>query len=138
MALGPVEVAIIGFPGNKFTGKIVPAIVDLVEAGTIRVLDLLFVAKDLDGTILSLTLADLDGDLLPDFAGVEIHEPGALGAEDADEVADDLEPGSSVALLAWENTWAARFVDALRQADAVLIDRIHIPAEVVEAALPSA
>jgi len=138
MALGPVEVAIIGFPGNKFTGKIVPAIVDLVEAGTIRVLDLLFVAKDLDGTILSLTLADLDGDLLPDFADVELYQPGALGAEDADEVADDLEPGSSVALLAWENTWAARFVDALRQADAVLIDRIHIPAEVVEAALPSA
>jgi len=136
MAFGPVEVAIIGFPGNKFTGKVAPAIADLVQSGTVRILDLLFVSKDVDGTIASFAVADLDGDLQPDYVGIEIHEPGALGAEDADEIADDLDPNSSVLLIAWENTWAVRLVTALREADAFLIDRIQIPAEIVDAALP--
>lgn len=136
MAIGPVEVAIIGFPGNKFTGKIAPALADLVDSGTIRILDLLFVSKAADGTITSFAVADLDGDLQPDFVGIEIHEPGALGAEDADEIADDLDPNTSVALIAWENAWLVGLVTALREADAFIIDRIRIPAEVVDAALP--
>ncbi len=136
MAIGPVEVAIIGFPGNKFTGKIAPALADLVDSGIIRILDLLFVSKAADGTIASFAVADLDGDLQPDFVGIEIHEPGALGAEDADEIADDLDPNTSVAMIAWENAWAVRLVTALREADAFLIDRIRIPAQVVDAALP--
>lgn len=134
MEVGPVDVFIIGFPGNKFSGKIAPAIIDLVEAGTIRVLDLLFVMKDADGTVTTIAAEDLDADGAG-FLDVEITEPGSLNHEDAEEVSDDLPANSSALLIAFENTWAAKVVTAMREADAVLIDSIRIPAEVVEQAL---
>jgi hypothetical protein len=136
MAFGPVDVVIIGFPGNKFTGRIAPALMDLVQSGTIRVLDLLFVMKDADGTTTTLDIADLDPDAGPAYMNVQVSAAGALGPEDAEEVADDLEPNSSALLIAFENAWAAQFVDACQAADAVLIDMIRIPAAVVQAALP--
>ncbi len=135
MGVGPVDVAIIDFPGNKFTGKIAPALQELVDGGTVRVLDLLFVSKDADGVVTSFTTADLDAEAQPSYVSFEVHQPGARGPEDAEEVGDDLAPNSSVLLIAWENLWAARFVDALRQADAVVIDQIRIPADVAEAVL---
>jgi hypothetical protein len=134
MEVGPVDVYIIGFPGNKFSGKIAPAIIDLVEAGTIRVLDLLFVMKDADGTITTIAAEDLDAEGAG-FLEIDITEPGSLNHEDADEVSDDLPPNSSALLLAFENTWAAKVTSALREADGVLIDSIRIPAEVVEQAM---
>lgn len=135
MGIGPVDVVIIGFPGNKFTGRIAPALMELVDSGTIRVLDLLFVMKDADGVTTTIDVADLDPDTGPAYLAVEVHEAGALGPEDAEEVADDLEPNTSALLIAFENAWAARFVDAVRAADGVLIDQIRIPADVAEAAL---
>lgn len=133
MAAGPVDVYIIGFPGNKFTGQIAPAIMELVEAGTIRVLDLLFVMKDEAGAVSSLRASDLDEEGAG-FLSIDIAQPGALGHEDAEEVQDDLPANSSALLIAFENVWVAKVVDALRAADAVLIDSIRIPADVVEAA----
>jgi hypothetical protein len=130
-------VYIIGFPGNKFSGRIAPAILDLVESGTIRVLDLLFVMKDEAGVVTTLEAADLDEEGAG-FLSLDVAQPGALGAEDADEVSDDLPANSSALLLAFENTWAVKVVDALRDADAVLIDSIRIPADVVEAVVTSA
>ncbi len=135
MGIGPVDVVIIGFPGNKFTGRIAPALMELVDSGTIRVLDLLFVMKDADGVTTTIDVADLDPDTGPAYLAVEVHGAGALGPEDAEEVADDLEPNTSALLIAFENTWAARFVDAVRAADGVLIDQIRIPVDVAEAAL---
>ena len=137
MAVGPVDVYIIGFPGNKFSGRIAPAILELVENGTIRILDLLFVTKDADGTVTTIAAADLDEDGAA-FLAIDTTQPGALGEEDAEEVSEDLPPNSSALLLAFENLWAVKVVDALRAADAVLIDSIRIPAEVVEAALEPA
>jgi Family of unknown function (DUF6325) len=134
MEVGPVDVYIIGFPGNKFSGKIAPAIIDLVEAGTIRVLDLLFVMKDADGVVTTIAAEDLDAEGAG-FLEIDITEPGSLNEEDADEVSDDLPANSSALLLAFENTWAAKVTSALREADGVLIDSIRIPAEVVEQAL---
>jgi hypothetical protein len=134
MAVGPVDVYIIGFPGNKFTGRIAPAILDLVEDGTIRVLDLLFVSKDADGVVTSLQVADLDEEGAA-FVNIEITQPGALGPEDAEEVSDDLPANSSALLVAFENLWAAKLVDALQAADAFVIDSIRIPVDVVTAAL---
>ncbi len=134
MGVGPVDVYIIGFPGNKFSGKIAPAIIDLVEAGTIRVLDLLFVMKDADGTVTTIAAEDLDAEGAG-FLEIDVTEPGSLNHEDADEVSDDLPANSSALLIAFENTWAATVVTAMREADAVLIDSIRIPAEVVEQAL---
>ncbi|MGZ4709421.1 MAG: DUF6325 family protein [Acidimicrobiales bacterium] len=135
MGVGPVDVVIIGFPGNKFTGRIAPALMELVDSGTIRVLDLLFVTKDANGVVTTVDVADLDADTGPAYLDVTVHGAGALGAEDAEEVADDLEPNTSALLVAFENAWAAKFVDACREADAVVIDQIRIPADVVEAAL---
>jgi uncharacterized membrane protein len=134
MGVGPVDVYIIGFPGNKFSGRIAPAILDLVENGTIRVLDLLFVMKDEDGVVTTLEAADLDEEGAG-FLSLDVAQPGALGEEDADEVSDDLPPNSSALLIAFENTWAVKVVDALRDADAVLIDSIRIPVDVVEAVI---
>ena len=97
MAVGPVDVVIIGFPGNKFSGQIAPAIVDLVNSGTIRVVDLLFVMKDESGTITTIEAGDL-GEGLEGFLSIDVMQAGALNEEDADEVADDL-PLNSAALL---------------------------------------
>ena len=130
MEVGPVDVYIIGFPGNKFSGKIAPAIRELVDNGTIRILDLLFVMKAEDGTVATLAIEDLDQDGAA-FADLEITEPGSLNDEDADEVSEDLPTNSAALLIAFENLWATKVVSALADADAVLIDSIRIPAEVV-------
>ncbi len=133
--MGPVDVIIIGFPGNKFSGRIAPAVMDLVDSGTIRVLDLLFVSKDADGVVTTVAASDLDPDTGPSYLAIDVSRPGALGPEDADEVGDDLKPSSSALLIAFENAWAAKVSDACRAADAVLIDQIRIPADVVDAVL---
>jgi len=132
MAVGPVDVYIIGFPGNKFTGRIAPAIMELVENGTIRILDLLFIMKDADGVVTTLEATDL-GEDGAGFVGIDVTQPGALGPEDAEEVNDDLPANSAALLIAFENLWVGKVVDALRAADAVLIDQIRIPVDVVEA-----
>jgi hypothetical protein len=135
MAVGPVDVMIIGFPGNKFTGRIVPALMELVDSGTVRVIDLLFVMKDEDGVVTTIEASDLDAEVGPGLLGIDVTQPGALGPEDADEVNEDLAPNSSTLLIAFENAWAAKMVDALEAADAVMIDQIRIPVDVVEAVL---
>src|SRR5688572_11206710 len=137
MAVGPVDVYIIGFPGNKFSGRIAPAIMELVENGTIRVLDLLFVMKDADGTVTTLEASDLDEEGAG-LVAISVEQPGALGPEDAEEVGDDLPSNSAALLIAFENLWAAKLVDALQAADAVVIDSIRIPVDVVTAALDPA
>jgi uncharacterized membrane protein len=134
MEVGPVDVYIIGFPGNKFSGRIAPAILELVENGTIRVLDLLFVTKDAEGVVTTIEAADLDEEGAG-FLAIDVAQPGALGDEDAEEVSDDLPSNSSALLIAFENVWAAKVADALEAADAVMIDSIRIPADVVAAAL---
>ena len=130
MPLGPVDVYIIGFPGNNFRGEIVPAILEQVEKGVIRVVDLLFVVKDLEGNVAVLQIEDL-GPEGAAFAEVDVVSSGALNEEDADEVAEDIPAGSSALLIAYENTWMQDLVLAVARADAVVIDQIRIPADVV-------
>lgn len=130
MPLGPVDVYIIGFPGNNFRGEIVPAILEQVEKGVIRVVDLLFVVKDLEGNVAVLQIEDL-GPEGAAFAEVEVMQSNALNEEDADEVAEDIPAGSSALLIAYENTWMQDLVGAFARADAVVIDQIRIPALVV-------
>ena len=135
MATGPVDIVILGFPGNKFTGRIAPAIMELVESGTIRILDLLFVMKDEAGGVTTIDIQDLDPETGPAFLEVATAAPGALNHEDAEELADDLPPNTSALVVAFENTWASKFVEAVRAADGFVIDQIRIPADVVDAAL---
>ena len=135
MAVGPVDVVIVGFPGNKFTGDIAPALLDLVESGTIRVIDLLFVMKDEAGVVTTIEAADLDPELGAGYLEIDIAQPGALGTEDAEEVSEDIPPNSSALLIAFENTWAAKIVAALQASDGFVIDQIRIPVDVVNAAI---
>jgi hypothetical protein len=131
MAVGPVDVYIIGFPGNKFTGQIAPAILDQVANGTIRVLDMTFIMKDADGAVTTLEIGDLDAETGASFMSIDVAQPGALGPEDADEVSEDLPLNSSAMLIAFENLWAAKIVEALQGADGFVIDTIRIPVDVV-------
>ncbi len=135
MGYGPIDVVIIGFPGNKFSGRIAPAVMELVDSGTIRVIDLLFVSKAADGLVTTIAAADLDPETGPKYLAIDVAQPGALGEEDAVEVSEDLEPNSSALLIAYENVWLAKVADACRAADAVMIDQIRIPADVADAVL---
>ena len=138
MAVGPVDVIIIGFPGNKFTGQIAPALMKLVDGGLIRVLDLLFVMKDSEGVLTTLEIADLDAETGAGFVSIGISDPDALNEEDAEEIADDLPVNSSALLIAFENTWAGEFVAACQEADGVVLNQVRIPVDVVNAVIAGA
>jgi hypothetical protein len=133
--LGPIEYLVVEFPGSRMTGEGLPMLVDLVERGVIRVLDLLFVKKELDGSVVGLTVADLDQDNRLDLAVFEGASSGLLGQDDIDEASTVLEPGSSAGILIYENRWAAPFVAALRRGGAQLVDSGRIPVQAVLAAL---
>ena len=133
MAFCPVDVIIIGFPGNKFSGRIAPALMELVDSSTIRIIDLLFVSKDADGVVTTIAASDVDALTRPSYLAINVVQPGALGPEDVEELTEDLEPNSSALVIAFENIWAQKVIDACRAADAVVIDQIRIPADVVEA-----
>ncbi len=132
MPIGPVEYIVMGFPGNKFTGRIAPELAKLVNSGTIRVLDLTFVAKDPDGKVVSLEFDQLD-ELAP-FAAVDGEVGGLISTEDIDHTAALLEPNSSAALLVWEDVWATPLVEALRSADGMLLEGARIPHELIQTA----
>ena len=132
MALGPVEYIIVGFPGNKFNGHIAPELSKLVESGTIRVLDLVFITKDTDGNVSAVEFEDHDDVAL--FNALEGEVGGFISEDDIDYAAADLEPDSSAALLVWEDVWATPFVEALRSSGAVLLEGSRIPHDLIEAA----
>ena len=138
MTVGPVDVITIGFPGNKFSGQIAPALMKLVDSGVIRVLDLLFVQKDAEGALTTLEIEDLDPATGAAFMSVTASDPQALNDEDAEEVGGNLPLNSSALLIAFENAWAHEFVAACEQADAVVIDQVRIPSSVVNALVASA
>jgi Family of unknown function (DUF6325) len=135
MSVGPVDVYVIGFPGNKFTGKVAPALLEQVENGNLRIIDLEMVMKDAEGVVTTLSISDLDAETGASFVGIDIARPGALGEEDAEEISEDLPPNSSTMLVAVENLWAAKLVEALQDADAVMIDQVRIPVDVVQAVM---
>lgn len=139
MTIGPVEYIIVGFPGNKFTGEIVPELIALVESGTVRVLDLIFIGKDENGDVLAFEIDELDG--VDAFNDLEGEFGGLIGPKDIEFVASKLEPSTSAALLLWEDLWAARFAEALRDSGGVLLEGARIPHELIEpahSALPQA
>jgi hypothetical protein len=131
MAIGPVEYIVLGFPGNNFTGEIAPALAKLIESKMIRVLDLLFVGKDDEGNVLAIEFDELEE--LAAFAGIEGEVGGIIGEDDIEHVAEALEPGSSAALLIWEDVWATEFAVAVRDSGGVLLEGARIPYEIVEA-----
>ena len=137
-SLGPIQYIVLGFPGNKFKGEIIPALGDLVKAGTIRIMDLAFVSKDEDGSILIMELEDLADDEAAPFGAFEKQIGDLLNEEDLIVAAEALEPNSSAAVLVWENLWARKFADAVRGADGLLMAWDHIPYEAVQAVMAAA
>lgn len=134
MAVGPCDLIVVKFPGNKFRGEIAPALGRLVDAGTIKIIDVLFAIKDEKGDVAILELRDVDGDGVADIATI-VEVDGAIGPDDVDDAAQLLEPNSSALLLLFENTWAAEVSQAMRNADGELLFMERIPAAVVEEAL---
>ena len=133
--MGPVGYLVVEFPGNKMTGEGLPILVDLVDRGLIRVLDLIFVTKDDDGSVRAAELRDFDGDGTTDLAVFEGASSGLLADEDIAEGGAVLEPGSSGAVLIYENRWAAPFTAALRRGGAQLVAAGFIPQDDLLASL---
>ena len=132
--IGPVEYLIVAFPGNKFRGEIAPALADLVEAGTIRIMDMAFVGKEEDGTVAAFELMDLDPDVREGLENLDIEITGLFSEEDLEAAAEELDPNTSAALLVWEDVWAREVAQAMRDAGGVLFDFGRLPHEVVQAA----
>lgn len=130
MSIGPVEYVLIAFPGNQFKGEIVPALTDLVESGTVRIIDVLFVKKDTEGNVSSFEYDALDDTV--SFAEIPGEVGGLLGEDDVASAADLLEPDSSAALIVWEDAWAAPFAVAVRNAGGVIVGGERIPHEIVQ------
>ncbi|QIY94171.2 DUF6325 family protein [Streptomyces sp. S1D4-11] len=133
--MGPIDYIVVEFPGNRMTGEGLPLLVDLVDRGLIRILDLMFVRKDEDGSVVGLEIADLTGDGALDLAVFEGASSGLLGEDDIEEAASVLEPGNSAGILVYENLWAAPFATALRRGGAQMVASGRIPVPAVLAAL---
>jgi hypothetical protein len=132
--MGPIDYLVVEWPGRQPTGAAAPYLLDLVDQGLIRILDLTFIAKDEDGSVARLEIADL-GDGFEVFAGAS---SGIISDEDTDEAASALEPGTSAALLVYENTWAAPFAAAMRRSGAQLVASGRIPIQDLIGALDAA
>lgn len=134
--LGPIEILAVAFPGSRFKGEIVPALHELVEGGVIRILDLVFVKKEVDGTVTALEVGELEGgETIDSFGSLGSAGEELINDEDLADVADELEPGSSAALLVWEDRWAARLVAAIRDAEGEVLALERVPREAVDEVL---
>jgi hypothetical protein len=131
---GPVEYLIVAFPGNRFNGKIGPALADLVEAGTIRIIDIAFVGKDENGDVDAFEISDLDPEVQEALESLGANPSGLFNEEDLMAAGDELDPDMSAALLVWENVWAREVAQAMRDSGGVLLDYDRVPHEVVQAA----
>lgn len=134
-ALGPISYLVVDFPGNKMTGEGFPILVDLVDRGVIRILDLMFVTRDNDGSMRALELRDIDHDGQLDLAVFEGASSGLLDDSDLADAASVIDPGSSAGILIFENRWATQFTEALRRGGAQLVAAGYIPQDAIASAL---
>ena len=135
---GPIDYLVVEFPGSRMTGEGLPLLVDLVDSGIIRILDLVFVERKLDGSVTAVEIADFDHDGTLDLAVFEGASSGLLGEDDVNEAASAVEPGNSAGILVYENVWAAPFAAALRRGGAQLVASGRIPVQAILAALDAA
>jgi len=133
--VGPIDYLALVFPGAKLNGDGMNALVELIDRNIIHVLDLRFVKRGTDGTIIALTIADMDGDGVLDVAVFEGVESGLLDEDDLAEFASLVEPGDAVGIIVYENTWAIPFVSAMQTAGAEVLASARIPALDVAARL---
>jgi hypothetical protein len=136
--MGPIDYLVVEFPGSRMTGEGLPLLVDLVDRGIIRILDLVFVKKELDGSMKGMAITDLDHDGTLDLAVFEGASSGLLDEDDIADAGGVLEPGSSAGILVYENVWAAPFATALRRGGAQLVASGRIPVQALLAAIDAA
>ncbi len=135
--MGPIDYILVEWPGRQPNGEVAPHLVDLVERGLIRIIDLALIAKDEDGSVAGIELEDL-GDGALELSVFEGASSGLISDEDLGEAGAALEPGTSAALLIFENTWAAPFATAVRRSGGQLVASGRIPVQAIEAALDAA
>ena len=129
----PVEYMVIDFPGNRFTGDIAPAIADLVDRGVVRILDLVFVKKNEDGSVTSFEFDQLEE--VEAFAAIDGDAEGLLSDSDVGDLAATIPENSSALFVVWEDVWAAELGRAVRAAGGELLSGGRIPYQVVDEAL---
>jgi uncharacterized membrane protein len=135
--MGPIDYILVEWPGQQPNGQVAPHLVDLVDRGLIRILDLIFVAKDEDGTVRGMEISDVGGDV-DELSVFEGASSGLLSDEDVEEAGGVMEPGTSAALLVFENTWAGPFAAAVRRSGGQLVSSGRIPVQALLAALDAA
>jgi hypothetical protein len=133
--MGPISYLIVEFPSSKMTGEGFPILVDLVDRGVIRILDLMFVRRDDDGVVRAINLEDIDRDGQFDLSIFEGASAGLLDESDLSDAASVIEQGSSAGILIFENRWATPFIEALRRGQAQLVAAGYIPLESIVASL---
>jgi hypothetical protein len=132
--IGPIDYLLVEWPGRQPNGEVAPHLLDLVDGGLIRILDLTFLAKAEDGTIEALQIADVGAEVA-ELAVFEGASSGLLSEDDLNEAGSALEPGTSAALLVYENAWAAPFAAAVRASGGQLVARGHVATEDLVATL---
>ena len=133
--MGPIDYIVVEFPGSKMNGEAFPHLVDLVDRGIVRILDLVFVTKELDGSVKGIAIADFDDDGELDLAVFEGASSGLISDDDIEEAGGILEPGSSAGILVYENVWAGPFAAAVRRGGGQLVASGRIPSPAWLAAL---
>lgn len=133
--LGPVDWVVVEFPGTKLTGEIAPILAEYVDRGLIRILDLLFLTKEADGSFEAFESTDLEDSEIGQLRAFETGIAMLLSEQDVEDLAETIEPGSSAAVLVWENLWAAPFGAAVRHAGGQLAASGRIPIQAVLAAM---
>jgi Family of unknown function (DUF6325) len=132
--IGPVDYVVLAFPGNQFKGEIVPALEDLIRAGTVRIIDTAFVGKDEKGEVFTVEVTELDPDVQKALDALDIEVQGLFNDEELLAIGQDLEVNSSAAVLVWENVWARKVAQAIRDAGGVLVAFERVPHDIVQAA----
>ncbi len=133
--LGPVDYLVVEFPGSNFTGEILPELVDLVQRGIVKVLDLVLIKKEQDGSFEAFEFDDIEDGLLGELRELERELTDVLSEEDVASAAEALEPGSTAGLLVYENLWAAPFASAVRRSGGQLVANGRIPVQALIAAI---
>jgi hypothetical protein len=133
--LGPIDYLVVEFPGARLRGEALPLLVDLVDRGIVRVLDLVFIRKEADGSVVAVEISDLDRDGDLDVEVLVGASSGVLGRDDLEQAAAAVEPGSAAGIVLYENVWAVPFISALRRAGGQLVAAGRVPTEELVAAL---
>ena len=136
--MGPIDFLVIEFPGGRLNGEGLPLLVDLADRGIVRILDLLFIRKLPNGSVLRIDLTGLSGEDVTQLAAFDGASSGLLDQEDIDAAAVVIEPGSIGAMIVYENLWAAPLAAALRRGGAQLVASGHIPVQALLASLEAA